>query len=121
MKTFAIFLLSKETFTIRTCSILESFFRKLLSKATFERKLASVSLALDYFTRTSPLLPGIFRSHEAGSVKTSCKQLPDGICCKPTCILSHSGGRTLLGTVIRLRDLTDWLPCVTQELSDPRT
>jgi len=48
MKTFAIFLLSKETFTIRTCSILESFFRKLVSKATFERKLASVSLALDY-------------------------------------------------------------------------
>ena len=47
MKTFAIFLLSKETFTIRTCSILESFFRKLLSKATFERKLSSVSLALD--------------------------------------------------------------------------
>jgi len=46
MKTFAIFLLSKETFTIRTCSILESFFRKLLSKATFERKLANVSLAL---------------------------------------------------------------------------
>ena len=46
MKTFAIFLLSKETFTIRTCSVLESFFRKLLSKATFERKLASVSLAL---------------------------------------------------------------------------
>ena len=46
VKTFAIFLLSKETFTIRTCSILESFFRKLLSKATFERKLASVSLPL---------------------------------------------------------------------------
>jgi len=44
MKTFAIFLLSKEPFTIRTCSILESFFRKLLSKATFERKLSSVSL-----------------------------------------------------------------------------
>ena len=44
MKTFAVFLLSKETFTIRTCSILESFFRKLLSKVTFERKLASVSL-----------------------------------------------------------------------------
>jgi len=44
MKTFAIFLLSKETFTIRTCSILESFFRKLLSKVTFERKLSSVSL-----------------------------------------------------------------------------
>ena len=43
-KTFAIFLLSKETFTIRTCSILESFFRKLLSKATFERKLSGVSL-----------------------------------------------------------------------------
>jgi len=47
MKTFAIFLLSKGTFTIRTCSILESCFRKLLSKATFERKLASVSLALE--------------------------------------------------------------------------
>jgi len=46
MKTFAIFLLLKETFTIRTCSILESFFRKLHSKATFERKLASVSPAL---------------------------------------------------------------------------
>ena len=46
MKTFAIFLLSKETFTIKTCSILESFFRKLLSKATFERKLSSVSLTL---------------------------------------------------------------------------
>jgi len=45
MKT-SIFLLSKETFTIRTCSILESFFRKLLSKATFERKLSSVSLPL---------------------------------------------------------------------------
>jgi len=44
MKTFAIFLLSKETFTITTCSILERFFRKLLSKATFERKLFSVSL-----------------------------------------------------------------------------
>jgi len=44
MKTFAIFVLSKETFTIRTCSILESFFRKLLSKAIFERKLSSVSL-----------------------------------------------------------------------------
>jgi len=44
MKTFSIFLLSKETFTIRTCSILESFFRKLLSKATLERKLSSVSL-----------------------------------------------------------------------------
>jgi len=35
MKTFAIFLLSKETFTIRTCSILESFFCKLLSKENF--------------------------------------------------------------------------------------
>ena len=46
MKTFAIFLLSKETFTIRTCSILESFFRKLLSKATFKRKLSGVSLPL---------------------------------------------------------------------------
>jgi len=46
MKTFAIFLLSKETLRIRTCSILESFFRKLLSKATFERKLSSVSLPL---------------------------------------------------------------------------
>jgi len=44
MKTFVIFLLSKETFTIRTCSILASFFHKLLSKATFERKLSSVSL-----------------------------------------------------------------------------
>ena len=44
MKTFAIFLLLKETFTIRTCSILESFFRKLLLKATFERKLSDVSL-----------------------------------------------------------------------------
>jgi len=44
MKTFTIFLLSKKTFTIRTFSILESFFRKLLSKATFERKLSSVSL-----------------------------------------------------------------------------
>ena len=44
MKTFAIFLLSKETFTVRTCSVLASFFRKLLSKATFERKLSSVSL-----------------------------------------------------------------------------
>ena len=43
-ETFAIFLLSKETFTIRTCSILASFFRKLLSKATFEIKLSSVSL-----------------------------------------------------------------------------
>jgi len=42
MKTFAFFLLSKETFRIRTCSILESFFRKLLSKATFERKLSCV-------------------------------------------------------------------------------
>jgi len=42
MKTFAIFLLSKETFSIRTCSILVSFFRKLLSKVTFERKLSSV-------------------------------------------------------------------------------
>jgi len=47
MKIFAIFLLSKETFTIRTCSILESLFRKLLSKATFERKLSSVSLPLE--------------------------------------------------------------------------
>ena len=46
MKPFTIFLLLKETFTIRTCSILESFFRKLLSKATFERKLSSVSLPL---------------------------------------------------------------------------
>jgi len=46
MKNFAIFPLSKETFTIRTYSILESFFRNLHSKATFERKLASVSLAL---------------------------------------------------------------------------
>jgi len=46
MKTFAIFLISKETFTIRTCPILESFFRKLLSKATLERKLSSVSLPL---------------------------------------------------------------------------
>jgi len=36
----------KETFTIRTCSILENFFRKLLSKATFERKLSGVSLSL---------------------------------------------------------------------------
>ena len=45
-ENFAIFLLSKETFTIRTCSILEGFFRKLLSKATFERKLSSVPLAL---------------------------------------------------------------------------
>jgi len=44
-KTFAIFLLSKETFTIRTCSILASFFPKWLSKATFERKLSSVSLS----------------------------------------------------------------------------
>jgi len=47
MKTFAICLLSKETFTIRTCSILESFFRKFLLKATFERKLSSVSLPSD--------------------------------------------------------------------------
>jgi len=46
VKTLAVFLLSKETFTIRTCSILESFFRKLLSKVTFERKLSIVSLAL---------------------------------------------------------------------------
>jgi len=46
MKTIGIFLLSKETFTIRTCYILESFFRKLLLKATFERKLSSVSLPL---------------------------------------------------------------------------
>ena len=46
MKTFAVFLLSKETFTIRTCAVLESFFRKLLSKATFERKLSGVSLPL---------------------------------------------------------------------------
>jgi len=38
MKTFALFLLSKETFTIRTRSVLASFFRELLSKATFERK-----------------------------------------------------------------------------------
>jgi len=44
MKTFAVFLLSKETFMIKTCSILESFFRKLLLKATLERKLSSVSL-----------------------------------------------------------------------------
>jgi len=44
VKTFSIFLLSKETFRIRTCSILESYFRKLLSKATFERKLSSVSI-----------------------------------------------------------------------------
>jgi len=35
MKTFAVFLLSKETFTIRTCSILESFFGKRLSKENF--------------------------------------------------------------------------------------
>jgi len=49
MKTFAIFLLSKETFTTRTCSILEIFFRKLLSKATFERELSSVSLLLDAY------------------------------------------------------------------------
>jgi len=34
-ENFAIFLLSKETFTIRTCSILQSFFRKLLSKENF--------------------------------------------------------------------------------------
>jgi len=47
MKTFAIFLLSEETFTIRTCSVLESFFRKLLSKATFERKLSGASLPED--------------------------------------------------------------------------
>jgi len=46
MKTFAILLLSKKTFTIRSCSILASFFRKLLPKATFERKLSSVSLPL---------------------------------------------------------------------------
>jgi len=43
MKTFAIFLLSKETFMIKTCCTLASFFRKLLLKATFERKLSSVS------------------------------------------------------------------------------
>ena len=47
MKTFTNFLLSKETFTIRTCSSLASFFCKLLSKATFERKLSSVSLPLE--------------------------------------------------------------------------
>jgi len=35
MKTFAIFLLSKETFMIRTRSILESYFRKRLSKENF--------------------------------------------------------------------------------------
>jgi len=46
MKTFAFFLLLKETFTIRTCSILASFFRKLLLKATIKRKLSSVSLSL---------------------------------------------------------------------------
>jgi len=46
MKTFAVFLLSKESFTIRTCSILASFFRKLLSKATLGRKFSSVSLPL---------------------------------------------------------------------------
>jgi len=44
MKTFAILILSKEIFRIRTCSILESFFRKLLLKATFERKLSRVWL-----------------------------------------------------------------------------
>ena len=55
MKTFAIFLLSKETFAIRTCSILESFFRKLLSKATFERKLSSVSLALGPTGQLTPV------------------------------------------------------------------
>jgi len=57
MKTFEIFLLSKETFTIRTCSILESFFRKLLSKATFERKLSSVSLPLRRCARMESLGP----------------------------------------------------------------
>jgi len=46
MKTFAVFILSKDTFTIRTCSILASFFRKWLLKATFEKKLSSVSLPL---------------------------------------------------------------------------
>jgi len=48
MKTFAVFLLSEETFTVRTCSVLESFFRKFLSKATFQRKLSDVSLPLQW-------------------------------------------------------------------------
>ena len=42
MKNFAIFLLSKKTFTIRKYAILASFFCKLLSKATLERKLSNV-------------------------------------------------------------------------------
>ena len=47
VKTFSIFLLSTQTFAIRTCSVLASFFRKLLSKATLERKLSmGVSLPL---------------------------------------------------------------------------
>jgi len=49
IKTFASFLLSKETFTIRTCSILESFFRKLLSKATFERKLSKENFLVCHY------------------------------------------------------------------------
>ena len=44
--------LSKETFQcergLRTCSVLESFFRKLLSKASFERKLSGVSLPVNF-------------------------------------------------------------------------
>ena len=40
MKAFAVFLLSNETFRIRTCSILEIFF----SQVTFERKLSCMSL-----------------------------------------------------------------------------
>jgi len=53
MKTFAIFLLSKETLTIRTCSILESFFRKLLSKATFERKSKENFLVCHYLKQSA--------------------------------------------------------------------
>jgi len=50
MKTFAIFLLSKETFTIRTCSILEKF----LSQVTLP--LPMPSSALDELRPAEPEL-----------------------------------------------------------------
>jgi len=59
MKTFAIFLLSKETVTIIICSILASFFCKLLSKATFKRKLSSVSLPLQLNSSTARVFCGM--------------------------------------------------------------
>jgi len=73
MKTFAIFLLSKETFWIRACSILESFFHKLLSKATLsdlrKKTCKKWNIVKVYFKRKKAAK--IFTTYVQGSFRKS--------------------------------------------------